>query len=189
LLALTPEDRPVLLKRRTAVLLDALKKNADDSAIRALARQAIADRDTVPDLKALRLTLSRHQDAAHDRLYGALLLRTANPRDAVIVLRAAIRHRPPGTPPIDELLLTLACIKLKRLEEARKHLGTAVAWMDRSDQPLRATSLVGLSAATPFAALGALAQPPDPRLNPLDPFTGHELRTLRKEVETALNQR
>jgi WD40 repeat protein len=191
LLALSPEQRPDLLKRRATTLLDALKSNPDDHwAARTLARQAVAAPATIPGLKSLLLFLSRNQHAPQDRLYGALLLRTSKPRDAAIVLRAALRHRPPNTPPIDELLLAIACAKLNRRDEARKHLRTAIAWMDRADQLLRATSLVGHASGDPFVALGALAHtPPDPRLNALDPFTGHELRTLRAEVEKALQQR
>jgi hypothetical protein len=34
--------------------------------------------------------------------------------------------------------------------------------------------------------LAALAHAPDVRLNPLDPFTAHELYTLRREAEQAL---
>ena len=62
--------------------------------------------------------------------------------------------------------------------------------MDRADQPLRASAIVGLAHDNPFAALGALAHtPPDPRLNALDPLTGHELRALRAEAEKELGQR
>jgi hypothetical protein len=87
------------------------------------------------------------------------------------------------------LLLALACVKQQKHDEARQLLQTAVAWLDQAGQPMRAASLVALRPAGPLATLAALAHPPpDPRLNPLDPFTGHELGTLRAEVEKALKQ-
>src|SRR5262249_22528865 len=113
-------------------------------------------------------------------------LRTGNPRDAALVLRAAIRHRQPDTPPIDELLLALALVKLDRRDEARQHLTKAVEWMDRGTMPLRAASLLGARPAGPLAALAAAPHVPDVRLTPLAPFTAHELHTLRREVEQAL---
>jgi hypothetical protein len=86
-------------------------------------------------------------------------------------------------------LLALALIKLNRQDEARQHLKTAVTWMDRGTAVPRAAALMGLANAGPFTALAAVAHAPDPRLNALDPFTGHELVALRREVEMALARR
>jgi WD40 repeat protein len=191
LLALSPDDRPVLLKRRSDILSAALKADPNDhAAARALARQAVADPATVPDATSLLPVLARHPHAALDRLHGALLLRTGNARDAAQVFRAAILNRTnKDEPPIDELLLALALVKLDRREEARHLLTKASEWMDEGTTPQRVALLLAARPAGPLAALTAIAHVPDVRLNPLDPFTAHELYVLRREVETALGVR
>jgi hypothetical protein len=188
LLLLLPEQRKDLLRRSHAVLTAALKANANDLwAVRALARQAVSDPDSVPDRKGLLASLAKQPDAPRDRLHGGLLLRTGSPREAALVLRAAIRHRGADAPPVEELLLALACVQLKQPAEARKLLHTSVAWMRRGSGPVRATALAGLAGRGSLAALGAFAvTPPDPRLVPLDHQTAHELTALRAEVELAL---
>jgi WD40 repeat protein len=187
LLALDPGDRAEALSRRTSALRVALRKDPNDAwAARALARQAVADFASLGDAKPLLSALSRRPDAALDRLYGALLLRTGDARDAAVVLRAAIRNRTTDEPPIEELLLALALVKLDRHGEARQRLKRATDWMDNGTAPQRLASLLGASPAGPLAALTAIAHVPDVRLNPLDPFTAHELATLRREVEHAL---
>jgi WD40 repeat protein len=191
LLPLLPGERANLLKRRAAVLTAALKKAPRDTwAIRALARQAVADPATIPQretLLSLRAALARQQDAPNDRLYGALLLRTGSPREAVLILRAARNKRDRDAAPVEELLLALAHLRLKQPAEARKYLQTAVAWMQRGSEPVRAASLAGLAARSPLTALaGLVVTPPDPRLEPLDHQTAHELTALGAEVERAL---
>jgi hypothetical protein len=188
LLALSPGDRPVVLKRRTAVLSAALAKDAaDHHSARCLARQAVASPDTIPDAKALLPLIAHHQHAALDRLHGTLLLRTGDARAAALVFRAAIRNRTnKDEPPIDELLLALALVKLDRHDEARDLLAKASAWIDDGTAPQRLASLLGARPAGPLASLTALAHVPDPRLNSLDPFTAHELHALRREAEAAL---
>ena len=188
LLILLPGERGNLLKRRLAVLTAVLKKTPGDVwAVRALARQAIADPALLPQrntLLALRTTLARQHDAASDRLYGVLLLRTDSAREAVPVLRAALKKCGPNSPPVEELLLALAHAQSKQPTEARKHLQTAVAWIQRDSGPVRAASLAGLAVRSPLTTLGSLVTtPPSPRL---DPSTAHELAALRTEVEKAL---
>jgi hypothetical protein len=166
-----------------------LKANPDDHvSARSLARQAVADPATVPDAKSLLPLIARHPHAPLDRLHGALLLRTGNARAAAVVLRAAIRNRTREQPPTDELLLALTLIKLDRRDEARQLLTKAAAWMDGA-APQRLASILGARPAGPLAALTALAHVPDVRLNPLDPFTAHELYALRREAERALAAR
>jgi hypothetical protein len=117
-------------------------------------------------------------------------LRTGEARDAAIVLRAAIRNRAKADgPPIDELLLALALTKLDRRDEARKLLAKASAWMDDGTATLRVASVLAARPAGPLACLAAVAHVPDVRLNPLDPFTAHDLAALRAEVEKALGER
>jgi hypothetical protein len=186
-LARSPGDRAELLKRRSAVLSAALKANPTDHHFaRSLARQAVADFAAIDDPRALLRQLVQHPRAALDRHYGALLLRTGKAREAAVVLRAAIRNRVNDRPPIDELLLALALIRLERRDEARELLTKAAAWMDDGTAPQRLASLLVARPAGPLAALASVARVPDLRLNPLDPFTAHELEVLRREAEQAL---
>jgi DNA-binding beta-propeller fold protein YncE len=191
LLPLLPEKRTNLLARRSAILSEALKTNANDTwASRSLARQVIGDPRSVSDratLLLMRDALARGQYAPMDRLYGAVLLRTGATKEASLVLRAALRNREGDAPPVEELLLALAHVQRHQPDEARKYLTTAVAWTNRGTQPVRAISLLGLRLAGPLAALSGMAmRPPDPRLVPLDHATAHELASLRAEVEKAL---
>jgi hypothetical protein len=192
LLPLLPGQRPQLLKRRTNVLAAALKRTpADPWAARTLARQALAEPETVPDRKTLvpvlaALAKKADDDAGH-HLHGGLLLRTGSAREALLALRTALKKRAADAPPVEELLLALAHLQLGQPDEARKHLRAAVAWMERGRQPVRAAALAGLAGRDPLAGLGGLVvTPPDPRLNPLDHQTAHELITLRAEIEKAL---
>jgi hypothetical protein len=160
LLPLLPAERSDLLARRHDVLTAALKKTPGDLwATRALARQAIADPATIPEratLLALRAALAKQQHAPNDRLYGAVLLRTGSAREAALVLRAARNKRGPDAAPVEELLLALAHAQLKQPAEARKHLQTAVAAMQRLDSLDQQTAyeLKSLRAAAETALAG-----------------------------------
>jgi hypothetical protein len=188
LLPLLPGERDRLLQRRSAILSAALKETAGNAwGARALARQAVADPASVGDLQRLRAALAKQQDAPRDLLYGAALLRTGSAAEAALVLRAARGRRGAAAAPTEELLLALACARLKRPAEAREYLHAAVTWMRHGTAPCRATCLAGLLGSGTLAALGGLSvPPPDPRISPLDPWTAHELNALRGEVEKAL---
>ncbi len=191
LLPLLPQQRAQLLARRRAVLTTALKKAPGDRwAARALARQAIGDPDSLSGqamLRSLRDVLERQTGSSHDRLYGALLLRTGSPRESILVLGAAITRRGSGGPPVEELLLALAHLQHHQPAEASKHLQTSLAWMRAGTTPVRAAVLAGLATAGSLSTLSALTiTPPDPRLESLDPATAHEVIALRAEVEKAL---
>ena len=110
-----------------------------------------------------RSALAREQDAPHDTLFAASLLRTGSAREAILVLQAARKKLGPDAPPIEELLLALAHAKRKQFHESNKHHKAAVAWMQRGPQAVQAASLVGLACRGPFASLPGLAnKPPDP---------------------------
>ena len=47
---------------------------------------------------------------------------------------------------------------------------------------------LGASASGPLAALGPVAHTPDGRISPLDPFTAHDLFTLRTAAQRALGR-
>jgi WD40 repeat protein len=188
LLLLLPEQRAPLLERRHRILATVLKDSPHDGwAARALARQTSSDPATTDRMTLLVAlgALAKQQGAVNDRDHAVLLLRTGSARDAILVLRAAIRKRGDG-PPAEELLLALAHLRQKQPDEARRHLQAAVTWMRRGSEPIRAASLSGLSAAGPLAVLAGLPlRPADPRLL-FDPQTAHEVKALRAEVETAL---
>jgi WD40 repeat protein len=188
LLPLLPEQRGEFLTRRRTILAAALKANPNDSwASRALARQAVGDPDSLPDRQALitaRAALRGQQDAPHDRHYAALLLRTGSAREALLVLRAALRNRDKNAPPVEEMLLALAHARLNQRAQAVGYLRKAIGRMRPATEPVRAASLAGLCATNPLAALSAaVVWQPDPRL---DHQTNRELLGLRAEVEKAL---
>jgi len=78
-------------------------------------------------------------------------------------------------------------IELGRSDEARKHLDTAITWMERGTLPFRASSVGDLLSGVALPSLAAVALvPPDPRLNSLDPFTAVKLAPLRAKAERAM---
>jgi hypothetical protein len=190
LLPLNPGERQSLLERRQKILATVLNRTPGEPwAVRALARPVLGDPGSLSSdlLRTARTALAAQQDAPSDTLYGAVLLRTGAAREARLVVRAAIKKRGPDAPPVAELLLALAHLQLNQPVVARKYLASAVAWMQRGSEPVRAASLLGLAPRGPLAALGSLAvTAPDPRLVPLDPWTAHALTALRAEVVQAL---
>jgi hypothetical protein len=174
------------------VLAAALKARPGDPWVsRTLARQAVADPASVPNLKRLLPTLAalarQHDDAPSHRLHGALLLRTGAAKEARAALLTALKKRPADEPPVEELLLGLAHVRLGQPAQARKYLQAADAGMRRGREAVRAAALAGLLARPSLAAVGSLSVgPPDPRRVPLEAQTAHELTALRAEVEKAL---
>jgi hypothetical protein len=161
LLPLLPEQRRELLGKRSAVLADALKaKENDPWASRALARQAIGDPDSVSKdaLTLLAATLAKPPRAPLDMLYGAVLLRSGGTKDAILVLRAALRHRDGAAAPVEELLLALAHAQDHQPDEARRLLKTAVTWMERGKE--RGAAVVGSGAGNPLGGLVLAGSPP-----------------------------
>ena len=68
--------------------------------------------------------------------------------------------------------------------EQRPHLASEA---DQAKAAGAQRGTAGLAASGPLGALAGLAiEPPDPRLEPLDHQTAHELKALRAEVEKAL---
>jgi hypothetical protein len=188
LLPLLPEQCDEFLMRRRTILAAALKANPNDSwAARALAWQAVGDPDALSDRQLLltaRAALRGQQDAPHDRHYGAMLLRTGAAKEALLVLRAALRNRDKNAAPVEEMLLALAHARLNQRAEALGYLRTALAWMHPATAPVRAASLAGLCATNPLAVLGGVVvRQPDPRL---DHQTNRELLGLCAEVEQEL---
>ena len=73
---------------------------------------------------------------------------------------------------------------MKQPEEARRWLDRAVAWIDRYQQPMQVASAVGCAPSGPLFAATELHKPPlDPRYNPFDWETWHELEVFRREAE------
>jgi hypothetical protein len=117
-------------------------------------------------------------------------LRAGHPDEAAEQVRQALRVRPAGSPPFEELLLALAWHERGNDQEARHWLDRADAWLGQGQTPLRAGSLAAAGADGPLALLAALpAEAPAPRLARLPWADRLELRLLRREARTKLPAR
>jgi hypothetical protein len=124
------------------------------------------------------------------RLHAGLLLRTGSAKEALPLLQARLKSRPPDAPPVEELLLALTHQALDQPDQARQHLARATAWLDQGQLPLQATAIVGsLGTGWPTTLPLTQARPSHPRLHPLDQETRLELEALRAEAERALAPR
>src|SRR5262249_43039423 len=153
LMALWPDARPGLLRQRTHVLATALGQKLDYGLARSLARQVVADPDTVPHKETLLLILSRLPESPLDRLHGALRFPTGKARAAALVSRAILQNRARPEPPVDELLLCHALLAQKRTGEAREYLAKAAAWMDAGIASQRFAAVLAGGSNGPLAAL------------------------------------
>ena len=130
---------------------------------------------------------NKENTASSHRLHGEVLLRTGSAKEAIAALEMATKKRGPDAPPIEELLLALAYLRMDKPAEARKYQKIAIAWIQRKSEPVRASALVGLAGRNPLQALVCLAvNPADPRLVPLAPRTARELTALLDEFEQPL---
>ncbi len=187
LAALEPQRREPHLARRGRLLSDAFqKKPADTFALGLLARAAVTDAKAVFNRKALLADFKKiHQpkNPLHLRILGGLLWRDGQTVAALGPLETAIALRRGDLPPVEELLLALAHLDLKKPDQARRWLAKATAWLDRYRGPLR---LAGCLAATSGGILPGFAllnqDSADPRFNPFQWETWHEVQVLRREA-------
>jgi WD40 repeat protein/tRNA A-37 threonylcarbamoyl transferase component Bud32 len=179
LLALRPESRAEGLAIRARQRAGGLLLNARTAVhTPAVARQPLAP--------VLFLAVTTHDRLAWRHL-GGLLVRAGRPAEAVAPLELALRLRQGDRPPVEELLLALACANAGRTDEATAWHAKAVAWLDRHRLLLQAASASSVSAATPWAGPAELLRvPDDPRRNPFDWETWHECDVFRAEVERRL---
>lgn len=124
------EDHFALLKRRARLLRARFKASVTDPhVISELAWAAAIVPGAVTDYRAMLAVYEAQEDDKPEgeflRVRGALLLRAGRHEAACTALKTAAKHRPLLHPPIEEVLLALACRELKRPAEARLYLERA----------------------------------------------------------------
>jgi hypothetical protein len=181
LLAYRPHQRMALLAQRAELL-------AAEPLILARTRVhspgVFADR---PQDHAVVVFLAGQQDQLALRILGGLLIRTGRPQAAMAPLINAIKRRAPDRPPVEELLLAIACADQKRIEDARRWLDEAARWLEQYRLPFQVASTVAGFPAGPLCGLAELHKPPpDPRYDPFDWETWHEIDVFRRVAEHKL---
>jgi WD40 repeat protein len=182
-LAYTPARRDVLLRQRTAYLEATRKQDASNGGARLLlARAAWHDPALGPKDSAAIMPSADEKGLLQQRTRAGLLLRQQKPDEAVGVLEAALKERGDDKPPAEELLLAWAYLDTKQPGKAKALWAKATAWLDQGQQTVRAANVVGAlpGGLVPGAAL--FAPPADPRYNPFDWETWHEIDVLRREL-------
>jgi hypothetical protein len=158
-------------------------------AWRSALTHPVADADRKSLLAAFEKSPAR-QDALELRVFGGLLLRDGRPADAIKPLETALALRVADSPPVEELLLALACHDWKKPAEAQRWLAKATTWIDRYRQPVRwAAHLAAIDVAMLPALSSLVHEPADPRYDPGQWETWHELETLRRETLAKISPR
>jgi WD40 repeat protein/tRNA A-37 threonylcarbamoyl transferase component Bud32 len=176
--------RTELLRYRTAYLEATLKQDGQDASARLpLARTAWHSPALGPKETAALLPPASDKGLLQRRTRAGLLLRQQKPNEAVAVLEAALKERCDDKPPAEELLLAWAYLDTKQPDKAKEMWNKATAWLDRGQQAVRAADAVGALPVGVLQGMGALFAPPaDPRYNPFDWETWHEIDVLCREL-------
>ena len=104
-------------------------------------------------------------DRLAKRLVAQEFLRDGQPGPALPLLLWCLASRPatapprPPSPPVEELLLAQAYLKLNQPEAAERFYRAATEWLDRPGQPIRAANIVSHSGLSPWAGLVAAVAP------------------------------
>ena len=133
-----------------------------------------------PSLGAI-FILSTRWDPISMRLLGGLLIRAHKPSEAIGPLKFALAFRAKDGPPVEELLLALACFGAKQREAAANWHSQAVAYLDRYRSPIQVL-LGGFWSGSVQVRKFQL----DPRYNSIDWETWYECDVFRAEVEAKL---
>jgi hypothetical protein len=169
MLAYLPAERADLLRERTRFLEQALNQNKDNPAARLLlARTAWHSPALGPVDAADLLPAADDTNQLVRRTRGGLMLRLKMAEQALPKLEAALQERGDDRPPVEELLLAWAYVDTSQADRARAMWAKATAWLDHPPEPARAGDIAGA--------------PDDPRYNPFDWETWHELDVLRREL-------
>jgi hypothetical protein len=176
--------RPEVLRYRTTYLEATLKQDAQDASARLrLARTAWHSPALGPKDTAALLPPAGDKGLLQRRTRAGLLLRQQKPDEAVAVLEAALKERGADKPPAEELLLAWAYLDKKQPDKAKEIWTQATAWLDRGQEAVRAANVVGVLPGGEFQGAAMLLAPPaDPRYNPFDWETWHEIDVLRREL-------
>jgi WD40 repeat protein len=184
LLAYTPERCADLLRQRAAYLEATLKQDAQSAAARLLlARTAWHSPALGPKDAAALLPSADEKSLVAQRTRAGLLLRQQKAVEAIPVLEAALKERGDDKPPAEELLLAWAYLDTKQPDKANDLWAKATTWLDRGQEAVRAANVVGEIPAGVLNGISSLLTPPaDPRYNPFDWETWHEIDVLRREL-------
>jgi tetratricopeptide (TPR) repeat protein len=184
LLAYASARRKELLRQRTTFLEATLKQDAQYAAARLLlARTAWHDPALGPKDTTSLLPPADDKGLLQRRTRCGLLLRQQRAAEAVAVLEAALKERGDDKPPAEELLLAWAYLDTKQADKAKEMWTKATAWLDRGQEAVRAANVAGTFPAGVLPGMAALLAPPaDPRYNPFDWETWHEIDVLRREL-------
>ena len=176
-----------------ADLQNALSNNSDPSWARYLAYACTLAPDALADWKPL---LQRTEKLAAKYTFadspnsclGRVLLRAGRHQEAIEHLRRVLERRPKNVLfREEELLLALAYHHLGKHDEARRWLTEAVAWQERGQGPVRASSAVAAGTGGPLAVLAALhSEAADPRTQQVGWEQRLNLQLLRCEAEQLL---
>ena len=130
--------------------------------------------------------LAADADRLAQRIVAQECIRDGKPEKAVPLLHYCLIRRPQNAPPVEELLIASAFLKMNRLEDAKNYYRSAANWLDRPRDPMRAANVV-THAINPWNALGEMFKPlDDPRHNTFDWESWHECEVFRAEVESRL---
>jgi WD40 repeat protein len=184
LLAYAPARRAELLRQRTAYLGATLKQDPQNAAARLpLARTAWHSPALGPKDNAALLPSADEKGLLQRRTRAGLLLRQQKAVEAVPVLEAALGIRGDDKPPVEELLLAWAYLDTKQHDKAKEMWTKATTWLDRGQEAVRAANVAGALPGGVLAGVATLGTPPaDPRYNPFDWETWHEIDVLRREL-------
>jgi WD40 repeat protein/serine/threonine protein kinase len=142
--------------------------------------------NTPYDRQVLR-SLAFNGDHLAKRLVAQELLRESKTKSAVPLLIECMLSRPitePPKPPVEELLLARAYLELNQPEVAKRFYHAATNWLERFENPLRATNIVSHCGMSPWSGLGAAFAPvDDPRRNPFDWESWLECDLFRADIE------
>jgi hypothetical protein len=183
-LAYHPEERDILLGVRTQYLEETLRQNKGDASARLLlARSAWHAPALAPNDTAALLPSADATGLLQRRTRAGLLLRQQKAAEAVAVLEAALKERSDDKPPVEELLMAWAYLDTMQPDKAKEQWAKATTWLDRGQEAARAANVVGALPGGVLPGVATLLEPPaDPRYNPFDWETWHEIDVLRREL-------
>jgi hypothetical protein len=176
-----------LLAAREHLFVQVLKQNPGDYlTLKLVARTVLTDPRAAADRKSLLTAFEKspaRPNALELRVFGGLLWRDGRPADAIKPLESAVALRTGDSPPVEELLLALAYHDWKKPAEAQRWLARATSWIDRYRQAMRWVNHLAAINGGMLPALSSLGhEPADPRYDPVQWETWHELETLRQEA-------
>jgi WD40 repeat protein/predicted Ser/Thr protein kinase len=176
MLAYAASERPKLLAERNRLRRDPLLETR--AALHTPTLQV------VPASWEIVAILSARGDRLGLRLWAQKLISDGKPGDALPALHVCLLGRRNRQPPVEELLIADALLKLNNTDDARRYYQAAVEWLDRPRHPMRAAGVVSHGFGGIWTVLGEMYKPiDDPRYNSLDWESWHEADMFRAALE------